>query len=103
MNNESGHLISSSITPHRGRTLGVPKKCVCGHRVVELISKLDLNPYRRYYRCAYAVTNKLKKNNHTFKWVDEAYLNEIESLAVRISRLEEHKTEIENMVFEKIQ
>uniref|UniRef100_A0A0D3DLL6 Uncharacterized protein n=1 Tax=Brassica oleracea var. oleracea TaxID=109376 RepID=A0A0D3DLL6_BRAOL len=27
------------------------------------------NPYRRYYRCGYAVVKKLEDDHHAFKWM----------------------------------
>ncbi|XP_009124760.2 uncharacterized protein LOC103849780 [Brassica rapa] len=57
-----------------GRFFSVPKKCWCGE------SNSDQNPYRRYLRCSFAVENKLHNDNHIFKWVDEALLNEVDTL-----------------------
>ncbi|CAN8234885.1 unnamed protein product [Cochlearia groenlandica] len=98
MNNESGCSSSSIITRRRVRTYGVPKRCVCGDKVVEFISKSDPNPFRRYYRCVYVATNKLRNDEHTFKWVDEAHLNEIELLGVRIANLEEIQRKLEKEI-----
>ncbi|CAA7031769.1 unnamed protein product [Microthlaspi erraticum] len=74
-----------------------------------MISKSDNNPYRRYYRCEYAVARKLANDSHIFKWVDEAHLNEIETLKTNIAKLEERIEEItterkeyERILFEKV-
>ncbi|RIA04327.1 hypothetical protein BRARA_K01450 [Brassica rapa] len=89
MSNESGNSSGTSVARVRGRVVGVPKRCWCGELVVSLMSKSAANPYRRYYRCAFAVERKLSNDNHTYKWVDEAFVDEIEALTCRISRLED--------------
>ncbi|XP_024016529.1 uncharacterized protein At4g04775-like [Eutrema salsugineum] len=88
------------------RIVGVPKKCWCGEQNVALISKSDHNPYRRYYRCAFAASKKIVNDNHNFKWVDEALLDEIEKLQLKNSRLEQVLEELratESMIFEKLE
>lgn len=57
MSNESG--ASSGTSVGRGRVVGVPKRCWCGEIVVSLTSRLTANPYRRYYRCAFAAERKV--------------------------------------------
>ncbi|XP_024004842.1 uncharacterized protein At4g04775-like [Eutrema salsugineum] len=109
MSEESG-ASASSAGRARGRYVGLPKRCSCGEGIVARISKSDANPYRRYYRCAFAVEQKLVNDNHTFKWVDEALLNEIEASKLRIDRLEGHVKasatdcmEAEKHMYEKLQ
>ncbi|CAA7052368.1 unnamed protein product [Microthlaspi erraticum] len=80
---------TSSIGRDRRRFVGVPKRCWCGKHIMELISKSTSNPYRRYYRCAFAVEQKLSNDPHIFKWVEEACLDEIETLVARTVALEE--------------
>ena len=41
------------------RTPGISSKCWCGESIIELISKTNQNPYRRYYRCLFAAQRKL--------------------------------------------
>ncbi|KAF8044988.1 hypothetical protein N665_0460s0013 [Sinapis alba] len=89
MSNESGNSSGVSSGRARGRVVGVPKRCWCGELVVSLMSKSTANPYRRYFRCAFAVERKLSNDNHTYKWVDEALLDEVEALSFRIGRLEQ--------------
>ncbi|CAA7021385.1 unnamed protein product [Microthlaspi erraticum] len=79
----------SSVGRDRRRVVGVPKLCWCGQSIVELISKSTPNPYRRYYQCSLAIQEKLSNDQHTCKWVDEAYLDEIESLCARTLSLQE--------------
>ncbi|CAG7885746.1 unnamed protein product [Brassica rapa] len=84
---------SSSTTGGRIRvtTPGIPIKCWCVERIKELISKTNLNPYRWYYRCRYAPQRKVpiegfltKNENHIFKWVDEAFTDEIQQLDYQV-------------------
>ncbi|XP_013632782.1 PREDICTED: uncharacterized protein At4g04775-like [Brassica oleracea var. oleracea] len=82
---------SSSTTSgrRRGRTPGIPSKCWCGVGITELISKTNQNPYRRYYRCIYATSLRLENDNHVFKWVDEAFTDEIQQMNNQVRMLEE--------------
>ncbi|EOA15088.1 hypothetical protein CARUB_v10028456mg [Capsella rubella] len=80
--------VSSSRT--RRRVFGVPTRCWCGEVVISLISTYDPNPYRRFYRCAYAANLKLWNDDHTLKRVDETFLNEIDTLATKNIGLEQH-------------
>ncbi|XP_024010626.1 uncharacterized protein At4g04775-like [Eutrema salsugineum] len=89
MSNTSGDSTGTSFIRGRGRFSRVLKKCWCGEAIVSKISKSDVNPYKRYFRCAAAVQQKLINDNHTFMWVDEAVLNELEALALRTERLEQ--------------
>ncbi|KAF2588421.1 hypothetical protein F2Q70_00040482 [Brassica cretica] len=76
---------SSSSTTGGGirvKTLRIPIKGWCGERIKEVISKTNLNPYRRYYRCRYATQRK--NDNHIFKWVDEAFTDEIQQLDYQV-------------------
>ncbi|WZY70477.1 hypothetical protein YC2023_002717 [Brassica napus] len=43
----------------RVKTAGIPTKCSCGARIVELISKSTPNPHRRYYWCHHAASLRL--------------------------------------------
>ncbi|XP_018443688.1 uncharacterized protein At4g04775-like [Raphanus sativus] len=73
----------------QARTAGIPRNCSCGERIVELISKSRPNPYRRYYRCLYAASLRLEKDDHIFKWVDEAFTDEIRQLHNQVRIVEE--------------
>ncbi|XP_010506938.1 PREDICTED: uncharacterized protein At4g04775-like [Camelina sativa] len=88
----------------RGRVVRVPKICWCGEGIVTVISKSDSNPYRRYFCCGYAASNRLQNDDHTFKWVDEAMLNEIDSLVQKNCQLEDQLKEVrsEREAFEKL-
>ncbi|KAL0796434.1 hypothetical protein Bca101_067811 [Brassica carinata] len=90
MSNESGISNGVSNARARGRVVSVPKRCWCGESVVPLMSKSNANPYRRYFRCAFVAEKRISFNdNHAYKWVDEALLDEVEALSFRIGRLEQ--------------
>ncbi|KAL0665733.1 hypothetical protein Bca4012_028437 [Brassica carinata] len=110
MSNVSGASSGSSSGHSGGRVFGVPRICHCGVQIMELVSKSSNNPAQRYYRCGYAVSKKLSNDNHTFKWVDEAYLDEIEalkmknaSLAAKLETVTMERNEFERIVFENVQ
>ncbi|XP_010424297.1 PREDICTED: uncharacterized protein At4g04775-like [Camelina sativa] len=107
MSNVSTNSTESSFRA-RGRVIVVPKRCWCGEGIMALTSKSDLNPNRRYYRCGFAVANKLRNDEHTFKWADEAFVNEIDTLNAKTVELEKQlkeirteRFELEKMVYEK--
>ncbi|XP_019094598.1 PREDICTED: uncharacterized protein At4g04775-like [Camelina sativa] len=58
----------------------------------------------RYYRCGFAASNKLRNDDHTFKWVDEALVNEIDTLTAKNIEFEKHLKDFktERLEFEKI-
>ncbi|KAL0827898.1 hypothetical protein Bca101_051576 [Brassica carinata] len=110
MSDVSGASSGSSMVRSRKRVMGVPKQCWCGYEISTLMSRSDNNPYRRYHRCSYAVSKKLENDNHFFKWVDEALLEEINVLKNKMSNLEElvkefmmERGESEKKVFEKME
>ncbi|XP_019099763.1 PREDICTED: uncharacterized protein At4g04775-like [Camelina sativa] len=90
MSNVSGSSSCASNVRERGRgkVVGVPKRCWCGEVIVAKNSKLETNPCRRYFRCGYATAKKLMNDDHCFKWVDEALLDEVESLTLHIAKLQ---------------
>ncbi|WZY75394.1 hypothetical protein YC2023_021778 [Brassica napus] len=82
MSDVSGASSGSSMVRSRKRVVGVPKQCWCG----------------------------LENDNHFFKWVDEALLEEINVLKNKMSNLEElvkevmmERGESEKKVFEKME
>lgn len=50
---------SSGSSRGRWRGQGIPKVCWCGQTIVELLSRTDENPFRRFFRCAYAADLKV--------------------------------------------
>ncbi|KAL0650061.1 hypothetical protein Bca4012_092752 [Brassica carinata] len=111
MSNEFGNSSGASSARARGRVVGVPKRCWCGELVVSLMSKSTANPYRRYFWCAFAAEKRvrflLSNDNHTYKWVDEALLDEVEALSFRIGKLEQtilaERGEEERKKFEELE
>ncbi|XP_010456785.1 PREDICTED: uncharacterized protein At4g04775-like [Camelina sativa] len=110
MSNVSGASSGSSNVRQRGFVVGVPKRCWCGEQIVAKNSKSEPNPSRRYFRCREAAAKKLVNDNHTFKWVDEALLDEVATLGVQIERVKEEMKELtietlqdQKMKFEKMQ
>jgi len=59
MSNSLAATSGTSNVCQRRRVESVPKLCWCGASISALISKSATNPYRRYYRCAYAAGHKV--------------------------------------------
>ncbi|XP_056863942.1 uncharacterized protein At4g04775-like [Raphanus sativus] len=83
---------------------GVPSRCWCGRGIVIFYSKTDENPYRRFYRCEIGAQRKME--NHLFKWVDEALLDEIrrvEAMQGKIAeQIEDLKQSLKKTVEEEV-
>ncbi|XP_048613291.1 uncharacterized protein At4g04775-like [Brassica napus] len=77
---------------NRNNNGAIPSRCWCGNKIVTYVSKTKENPYRRFFRCEIGLQRK--KENHLFKWVDEALLDEIERMAEHQARVAE---EIEDL------
>ncbi|XP_013739400.3 uncharacterized protein At4g04775-like [Brassica napus] len=93
--NTSGASTGVSSSRRRGGVVnGISKRCWYGEEILPLMSKSDKNPYRRYFRCAFAVRKKLENDNHIFKWIDEALINEVEKFEFKNARLEEELREM---------
>ncbi|KAF8105938.1 hypothetical protein N665_0151s0031 [Sinapis alba] len=56
--------------------------------IIEVNKKSKPNPYCWYYRCLYAASLKLENDDHVFKWVDEAFNDEIQQLDYQVRMLE---------------
>ncbi|KAL9280819.1 hypothetical protein AtEden1_Chr5g0111591 [Arabidopsis thaliana] len=72
---------SSSETSVGGR--GIPTKCVCGLGVTKFTSKSQDNPGRPFFRCISKrdpSSWKNKKDDHLFKWVEDAVYEEVEDV-----------------------
>ncbi|KAH0849461.1 LOW QUALITY PROTEIN: hypothetical protein HID58_096322 [Brassica napus] len=82
-------LAEGNLRDKRIRTPGIPSRCWCGVGVTEIISRSNPNPYRRYYRCLFAASQRLENDNHVFKWVDEAFTDEIQQLNYQVRMLKE--------------
>ncbi|KAL1212740.1 hypothetical protein V5N11_021294 [Cardamine amara subsp. amara] len=74
---------SSRYSQHRQFT-GVPTKCWCGRKITTYCSQTDENPFRRFYRCEIAIQ---KNEEHLFKWIDEALLDETRMVDAKLMKL----------------
>ncbi|KAL1222699.1 hypothetical protein V5N11_004450 [Cardamine amara subsp. amara] len=66
--------MSCSSETSCGGGRGIPSKCVCGLPTIIFTSKTQDNPGRPFFRCA------SKRDDHFFKWVEDAVLEEVEEL-----------------------
>ncbi|KAG2312605.1 hypothetical protein Bca52824_024162 [Brassica carinata] len=79
---------------NRNNNGAIPSRCWFGKGIVTYVSKTEENPYRRFFICEIGLQRK--KENHLFKWVNEALLDEIERMAEHQVRVDE---EIEDLKF----
>ncbi|KAL1215363.1 hypothetical protein V5N11_009782 [Cardamine amara subsp. amara] len=61
---------------------GFPAKCVCGLESTIYTSNTKKNPGRPFFRCP------TKRDDHLFKWVEEAVLEEVEDAIPKIRCIE---------------
>ncbi|KAL1207571.1 hypothetical protein V5N11_014428 [Cardamine amara subsp. amara] len=80
----TGSSASSRYSQHRQFT-GVPTKCWCGRKIITYCSQTDENPFRRFYRCEIAIQRK--NEEHLFKWIDEALLDETRMVDAKLMKL----------------
>ncbi|XP_009151534.2 uncharacterized protein At4g04775 [Brassica rapa] len=79
---------SSSSRSHTGRqTTGIHTRCWCGANLTTFGAQTKENLFRRFYRCEIGL--KRKTENHLFKWVDEAIVDEINMVDAKHSQLKE--------------
>ncbi|XP_023638026.1 uncharacterized protein At1g43920, Chloroplastic-like [Capsella rubella] len=79
---------SSSVTTSGVSERGVPRKCVCGLGVTIFTSKTQDNPGRPFFRCdSKRDVNSWtsKRDNHLFKWVEDAVFEEVEDALPRVA------------------
>ncbi|XP_013615620.1 PREDICTED: uncharacterized protein At4g04775-like, partial [Brassica oleracea var. oleracea] len=58
------------------------------------------NRYRRFYRCE--IARDRKTENHLFKWIDEALIEEIRMVDAKHERVAQGITKFEERVMEKV-
>ncbi|KAH0851804.1 hypothetical protein HID58_066263, partial [Brassica napus] len=85
----------------RRHSYGVPSRCWCGKGVVIFYSRTDDNPYRRFYRCE--IGAQRKKENHLFKWVDDALLDEIRRVEAEQGRIVEEIEDLKSSITQRIE
>ncbi|CAH8332524.1 unnamed protein product [Eruca vesicaria subsp. sativa] len=79
---------SSSSLSHIGRqTTGIPTRCWCGANLTTFGAQTKENLFRRFYRCE--IWLKRKHEQHLFKWIDEAIVDEINIVDAKHSQLKE--------------
>ncbi|KAG7609315.1 unnamed protein product [Arabidopsis thaliana] len=88
----NSYYSSASSSGFRVCPPGVPSKCWCGEEIITFTSKTKENPYRRFYRCAIAM--KRENEEHLFKWVDEALLDEIKMVNEKCKRVAENISDL---------
>ncbi|RID46230.1 hypothetical protein BRARA_I02910 [Brassica rapa] len=100
---------SSSRSVQRRSTVGIPTRCWCGANLTTYAAETKENLYRRFYRCEIAVQvtrnncsflssrlhpklifscQQRKSEHHLFKWVDEAFVDEINNLDAKRCQLQ---------------
>ncbi|KAF8105230.1 hypothetical protein N665_0161s0029 [Sinapis alba] len=75
---------------------GFPSNCGCGGRITKFTSSTQDNPGRPFFR------SETRGEDHLFKWVEEAMLEELEDALPKIevheSEITKIKTEIEDLM-----
>ncbi|CAH8385444.1 unnamed protein product [Eruca vesicaria subsp. sativa] len=77
---------SSSSSQTRRVTVGIPNRCWCGSTLTTFGSKTKENLFRRFYRCEIGV--RRQNEDHLFKWIDEAIIDEINMVDAKVSKLQ---------------
>ncbi|KAL1191950.1 hypothetical protein V5N11_032293 [Cardamine amara subsp. amara] len=93
--------LSSSSRFNRKQVTGVPTKCWCGKKLTTYCSQTDDNLYRRFDRCEIAIQRKTEE--HLFKWIDEALLDETRMVDVKVMRLVDEIKELRNEMLTKFE
>ncbi|KAH0880555.1 hypothetical protein HID58_067949, partial [Brassica napus] len=68
--------------------------------ILTYVSKTEENPYRRFFRCEIGL--KKKKEQHLFKWVDEALLDEIQRMHEMAEEIEDLRSSLKKTVEEAV-
>ncbi|CAA7059498.1 unnamed protein product [Microthlaspi erraticum] len=95
---------SSSASFHltnRRSVNGVPLRCWCGRNLVTYAAQTKDNPFRRFYRCEVALQRKMEE--HLFKWIDEALLDETRMVERKHLSLVEEVKEFRGKMVEKLE
>ncbi|XP_013745266.1 uncharacterized protein At4g04775-like [Brassica napus] len=91
---------TSSARFPRISTHGVPTRCWCGEGITTFGSSTTENRYRGFYR--YEIARDRKTENHLFKWIDEALIEEIRMVDAKHERVAQGITKFEERVMEKV-
>ncbi|XP_018460866.1 uncharacterized protein At4g04775-like [Raphanus sativus] len=76
---------SSNRQSNSQRTVGIPTRCWCGANLTTYGAQTKENKFRRFYRCVVALQRK--NEQHLFKWIDEAIIDEIDKVDGKCTRL----------------
>ncbi|XP_010495625.1 PREDICTED: uncharacterized protein At4g04775-like [Camelina sativa] len=98
-------MSDSSSSYHSAHRLSPPEvltscRCWCGQETITFTSKTKENPYRRFYRCSIAL--KRPNEEHLFKWVDEALVEEIQMVNRKLKRIEEDVSDLRINVIQNL-
>ncbi|KAF8114412.1 hypothetical protein N665_0038s0036 [Sinapis alba] len=90
---------SSSRFP-RISTTGVPTRCWCGEGITTFGSSTAENRYQRFYRCK--IGRDRKSENHLFKRIDEALIDEIWMVDAKYEKVAQGLTKFKERVMENV-
>ncbi|RID45688.1 hypothetical protein BRARA_I02393, partial [Brassica rapa] len=76
--------------------------CWCGEGITTFGSLTAENRYRRFCRCEIARDVTKKTENHLFKWIDEALIEEIRMVDAKHESVAKGITMFEERVMEKV-
>ncbi|XP_010489145.1 PREDICTED: uncharacterized protein At4g04775-like [Camelina sativa] len=93
---------SSYRSAHRFSPPEIPTscRCWCGQETITFTSKTKENPYRIFYRCSIAL--KRSNEEHLFKWVDEALVEEIQKVNGKLKRIEKDLSDLRINVIQNL-
>ncbi|KAF8085071.1 hypothetical protein N665_0683s0013 [Sinapis alba] len=74
---------------------GIPRKCQCGSLPIILTSRTKENRRRKFYG-----GGVIFGENHLFKWVDEAQLEELDVLAIKQGLMEKELMEMKEDILD---
>ncbi|KAL0712594.1 hypothetical protein Bca4012_019572 [Brassica carinata] len=81
-------------------THGVPTRCSCGEGITTFGSSTAENRYRRFYRCE--IARDRKSENHLFKWIDEALMDEIRTVDAKHERVAQGFSNFEEKIKQNV-
>ncbi|KAF2572840.1 hypothetical protein F2Q70_00004293 [Brassica cretica] len=90
---------TSSARFPRISTHGVPTRCWCGEGITTFGLSTTENRYRRFYRCE--IARDRKTENHLFKWIEEALIDEIRMVDAKHERVSQGITKFEEKGYGK--
>ncbi|CAA7017015.1 unnamed protein product [Microthlaspi erraticum] len=92
---------ASSRLTNRRSVYGVPSRCWCGRNLVTYAAQTKDNPFRRFYRCAVALQRQTEE--HLFKWIEEALVDETIMVERKHLSLVDEVKELRGKMVEKLE